>query len=135
HDKTKDLGFAGYSDLCDQLRSLDLSSLTKQMEDLLDETRGVFYQRLEAFLDTIDVPSKQAGTCDILYLFRAPNFDGLFSKEPMIPALTTTLAGMGIDLDRQGNLELDVEPRPLKSPRAFCAPIRVPQEVKLVIKP
>ncbi|NIN64136.1 MAG: hypothetical protein GTO63_05445 [Anaerolineae bacterium] len=135
HDKTKDLSFDGYSALCDQLRGLNLSSLTKQMQDLLDETRGVFYQRLGAFLDTIDVPSKQAGTCDILYLFRAPNFDVLFSKEAAIPALTTTLAGIGIDLDRQGNLELDVEPRPLKSPRAFCAPIRVPQEVKLVIKP
>ena len=30
---------------------------------------------------------------------------------------------------------LDVEPRPKKSPRAFCAPVRVPDEVYLVIAP
>jgi len=33
------------------------------------------------------------------------------------------------------DLTLDVEERPLKSPRAFCAPVRVPQDVRLVIKP
>ncbi len=135
HDKAKDLGFDGYADLCDQLRGLGLPSLTNQMQDLLDETRELFYGRLEAFLDTIDASAKRAGTCDVLYLFRAPQFDGLFPKEAMIPALTRTLAGMGIDLAQQKNLEPDIEPRPLKSPRAFCVPIRVPEEVKLVIKP
>ena len=42
---------------------------------------------------------------------------------------------MGIDLDAQPNLRLDLEMRPLKSPRAFCSPMRVPAEVYLVIKP
>ncbi len=135
HDKAKDLGFDGYADLCDRLRGLDLASLTDQMRDFLDETRDVFYGRLEAFLGTIDAPRKEARTCDVLYLFRAPQFDGLFPKETMIPALTRTLAGLGIDLAQQKNLEPDIEPRPLKSPRAFCVPIRVPEEVKLVIKP
>ena len=30
---------------------------------------------------------------------------------------------------------MDVEDRPRKSPRAFCAPVRVPQDVWLVIRP
>ena len=33
---------------------------------------------------------------------------------------------LGIDLDAQENVHLDVEQRPHKTPRAFCAPIEVP---------
>jgi hypothetical protein len=53
----------------------------------------------------------------------------------MLSALERTLTGLGIDLDSQKNVEIDVEPRPSKSPRAFCAPIEVPGRIVLVIKP
>ena len=42
---------------------------------------------------------------------------------------------MGIDLDAQPNVHLDTEVRELKSPRAFCAPVRVPDEIYLVVLP
>ncbi|MBI3963091.1 MAG: hypothetical protein HY335_10075, partial [Deinococcus sp.] len=45
------------------------------------------------------------------------------------------LAGLGLDLGQQSNIELDLESRSLKSPRAFCAVIRCPGQVKLVINP
>jgi hypothetical protein len=53
----------------------------------------------------------------------------------MLPALEGTLADLGIDLRAQENVHLDVEQRPLKTPRAFCAPIEIPQKVMLVIQP
>jgi len=135
HDKAKHLGFESYTALCDQLRALNLPWLTEQMRILLDETEDTYLHRLEEFLSDIEVPVEEAARCDILYLFRGRRFDALFPKEAMIPGLTNTLAGMGINLTKQENLQLDTEPRPLKSPRAFCAPIRIPEEVKLVIKP
>ena len=46
-----------------------------------------------------------------------------------------TLADLGIDLDAQSNVHLDIEQRPQKTPRAFCAPIEVPGKVMLVIQP
>jgi oligoendopeptidase F len=53
----------------------------------------------------------------------------------MLPALEATLADFGIDLHSQENVHLDIEQRPSKSPRAFCAPIEVPDKVMLVIQP
>jgi hypothetical protein len=53
----------------------------------------------------------------------------------MLPALEATLADLGIDLHGQKNVHLDLEERPLKTPRAFCAPIEVPGKVMLVIQP
>lgn len=135
HSEAEGLGFPGYVALCDQLRGLNLALLSEQMQTLLDETGEIYFSHLGFFLDDMGVPEAEANTADIAYLFRAPQFDTFFPQEEMIPSLVNTLAGVGIDLYRQENLELDTEPRPLKSPRAFCAPIRVPEEVKLVIKP
>ena len=70
---------------------------------------------------------------DLTYFFRARGFDDLFPSDRLIPALEQTLAGLGIALDRQENVRLDTEQRPLKSPRAFCAPVHVPGEIYLVI--
>ena len=53
----------------------------------------------------------------------------------MVPALRGTLGDLGIDLDAQQNVHLDVEERPTKTPRAFCAPIEIPDKVMLVIQP
>lgn len=129
------LGFTDYTTMCDQLEDLHLAWLTEQMQTFLDRTEEVYVEQLPHYLATIGVPEDEANLSDTLYLFRAPHFDELFPAERMIPALRATLAGLGIDVDSQEGLELDTEPRPLKSPRAFCAPIRVPEEVKLVIKP
>ena len=129
------LGFTDYTTLCDQLENLHLAWLTEQMRTFLARTEKVYAEHLAHYLATIGVPEDEADVSDSLYLFRAPYFDELFPAERMIPALRATLTGLGIDMDSQEGLELDTEPRPLKSPRAFCAPIRVPDEVKLVIKP
>jgi hypothetical protein len=129
------LGFTDYTTLCDQLEDLHLAWLTEQMKAFLDRTEEVYTEQLAHYLATIGIPEGEAEVSDTLHLFRAPHFDELFPAERMIPALRATLAGLGIDVDSQKGLELDTEPRPLKSPRAFCAPIRVPEEVKLVIKP
>jgi hypothetical protein len=53
----------------------------------------------------------------------------------MLAALRGTLAGMGIDLDAQPSIGLDIERRDRKSPRAFCSPVRVPEDIRLVIQP
>jgi hypothetical protein len=132
---TQDLGFSDYTTLCEELEDLHLVWLTEQMRAFLDRTEEVYVEQLAHYLATIGVPEDKADVSDTLHLFRAPHFDELFPAEGMIPALRATLAGLGIDVDSQEALELDTEPRPLKSPRAFCAPIRVPDEVKLVIKP
>jgi hypothetical protein len=42
---------------------------------------------------------------------------------------------MGVDLHAQKNVQLDLEDRPNKTPRAFCVAIEIPERVILVIKP
>jgi hypothetical protein len=53
----------------------------------------------------------------------------------MVAALERGLEGLGLDLRRQPNVVIDAEPRPSKDPRAFCAPVEVPDRVILVVAP
>lgn len=131
----RDLGYPDYVALWNDLSRLDLEGLAAQTDRLLGRTASGYYSRLERSLEAIGVPRAQANTADTARLFRGTQYDALFPKEELVPALRRTLAGMGIDMDRQANLHLDIESRPLKSPRAFCAPIQVPDEVMLVISP
>jgi oligoendopeptidase F len=83
----------------------------------------------------VGVSLEEAQRWDVPRLFRAPEWDSGFPAAKMVPALESTLNGLGIDLRAQENVNLDLEPRPTKTPRAFCAPIEVPGRVMLVIQP
>lgn len=135
HAEAKGLGYPDYVTLWDELGGLKLDELRESMGRLLAETSDTYYRRLDEMLPTVGVTREDATTADLGHLFRAPQFDSLFPKENLVPALKRTLSGLGLDIDAQPNLHLDIEPRPLKSPRAFCATIRVPDEVMLVIMP
>ncbi len=66
---------------------------------------------------------------------RAPDLDAHFPADQLVECFEQTLSGLGIDLRSQRGVVLDLEPRPSKTPRAFCAPARVPDEVYLVLSP
>jgi hypothetical protein len=114
----------------------DPRGLERQTAAFLEETAELYERHIDrALRERVGVPLAEANPSDVARLWRAPEFDRFFARERALPALRATLAGMGIDLDRQRNVELDVEARPGKRPRAFCAPIRVPDRVVLVILP
>ena len=113
-----------------------LDELAEQCRALLDSTEKVFEEAADRlFRARVGIGLSDARRWDVIRVFRAPEWDPQFPVEKMLPALEATLADMGIDLASQQNVELDVEQRPKKSPRAFCAPIEVPGRVVLVIQP
>ena len=130
----RDLGWASYRAMYEDLKGIDLAALEDQTSAFLRATEDTYGPTLEPHLrEQAGVGLEELRRADLPYFFRARGFDDLFPADRLIPALEQTLAGLGIDLDRQENVRLDTEQRPLKSPRAFCAPVHVPGEVYLVI--
>jgi hypothetical protein len=102
----------------------------------LDSTDDLYHRHVDRQLRRrVGVPLAAAAPPDLARLWRAPDFDAAFTPERALPALRATLAGLGVDLDAQPNVELDIEARAGKVPRAFCAPVRVPGRVILVLLP
>jgi hypothetical protein len=128
----------GYHDVPDMLRStagFDPAELAADQRRFLIESETSHFAALRRYLAELDIEQGDASRVDLARILRGAGWDAWFSARGMVPALRSTLAGMGIDLDTQASITLDVERRERKSPRAFCAAVRVPDDVRLVIQP
>jgi hypothetical protein len=113
-----------------------LDELAEECRELLDETEKLWEREGDKlFRSRLGLGLTEARPWDVVRLFRAPEFDQLYPPDRMVPALEATLTDLGVDLRSQENVHLDLEARPSKTPRAFCAPIEVPGKVMLVIQP
>jgi hypothetical protein len=134
-DAVRRLGGESYLELYKRF-GFRLDELAAQCRALLDSTERLYEDAADRlFRDRVGIGLAEAKRWDVPRVFRAQNWDASFPKESMLPALESTLAELGIDLHGQENVHLDLEQRPHKSPRAFCAPIEVPGRVVLVIQP
>jgi hypothetical protein len=114
----------------------DLEGLATQCRAFLSSTERLYEDAMDRVLrERVGVGLADAERWDLRRFFRGSGWDDAFPADRMLPALRGTLSGLGIDLDGQTNVHLDVEERPTKSPRAFCAPIEIPDKVMLVIQP
>jgi hypothetical protein len=113
-----------------------LDELAVECRELLDETESLWEREGERlFRARLGIGLDEARPWDVARLFRAPELDRLYPSDAMLPALTSTLGDLGVDLRGQENVHLDLEQRPRKTPRPFCAPIEVPGRVMLVLQP
>ncbi len=131
-----ELGAPTYFNLYRDRFQYDLEGLASQCQAFLDSTEQLYELSMDRVLrDRVGIGLSEAERYDVRRFFRASAWDKAFPADRMVPALRGTLSSLGIDLDAQKNVHLDVEERPTKSPRAFCAPIEIPDKVMLVIQP
>jgi hypothetical protein len=113
-----------------------LDEVAAECQEVLDDTERLWEREGDKlFRSRLGIGLDEAKPWDVVRLFRAPDLDKLYPNDQMLPALEHTLTDLGIDLHSQENIHLDLDARPSKSPRAFCAPIEVPGKVMLVIQP
>ena len=130
------LGASTYLELYRDRFGMALEDLADQCRAFLAETERLWEDAGDKlFRERAGVSLSEAERWDTQRVFRATEWDAQFPADRMLPALEGTLADLGIDLRAQENVHIDVEQRPLKTPRAFCAPIEVPDKVMLVIQP
>jgi hypothetical protein len=129
------LGVPNYYELYKRF-GFRLDDLADECRDLLDETETLWEREGDKlFRARLGIGLDDARAWDVPRLFRAPELDELYPSDRMLPALEATLTDLGVDLRSQENVHLDLESRPSKTPRAFCAPIEIPEKVMLVIQP
>jgi hypothetical protein len=133
---TRELGWPSVRKLCEELSATDLGRLGEQTEVFLDATDELYAPIVEPELrEQLGFGFERLRRSDLPAFFRAPGLDVLFPVEGRDDAFRATVSGLGVAESADGRVRLDAESRPKKSPRAFCAPVRVPDEVYLVISP
>jgi hypothetical protein len=136
HNQAKNLGFSSYKDLFSFLKDEDFLKLKSGMELLLEKTQEIYEQNFGyLLLKETNVKLTNSRRSDFDYLERANKYDKFFKKDSLVELFKDTLFGMGIDLEKQSNIILDVGERKNKDPRAFCCTVRIPDEIYLVVMP
>jgi hypothetical protein len=126
----------GYNATWELLSGISLDSLRGQCERFLKDTQAVWDETAPHFIKSVlKIEPKEATRADALALFRAHEFDRYFPAREMEGRVQKQMLEMGVDPLAAGRIRLDTGEREGKRSRAFCAPVSVPDEVYLVIRP
>jgi hypothetical protein len=131
------LGVAGdYNSSFEAVTGISLAGLAASCERFLRDSQSMWDDTLPRVLKKkIGIKTSQAKRSDALALFRASEYDDAFPGNHMESVIRRHVREMGIDPTADGRIIFDVGEREGKRSRAFCSPVRVPQEVYLVLRP
>jgi Peptidase family M3 len=136
-DVVESLGIAsGYLATFEATSGINLQRLVAECEAFLRDTQAMWDDTAtEVTRAKLGIDPHDATRSDALFLLRAREFDPHFPNRDLEATVRRQTAEMGIDADAAGRIRYDTDEREGKRARAFCAPVRVPQEVYLVLRP
>jgi hypothetical protein len=136
-DYIESLGIApNYNASFAAVTGIALDVLVKSCEKFLRDTKSMWDDTLRGALRTsLGIKRSEAKRADALALFRASEYDDAFPGNEMEAVMRRQVSEMGIDPTARGRIIFDVGDREGKRSRAFCSPVRVPEEVYLVLRP
>lgn len=137
HEVVGKLGIAPtYNATWEVLNGVSLSGLRAECEAFLRDTQSMWNDLLPEFLKRgLDIKPSEATRADVSALMRFPAFDPYFTAESMEREVRRQVTEMGTSPDADGRVLYDTGDREGKRPRAFCAPVKIPDVVHLVIRP
>jgi hypothetical protein len=136
-DITEQLDLApGYNGTFERLSGISLADLKTQCEQFLRDTQAMWDEVLPEFAKRVlNMEPRELTRADALALFRGREFDTSFPANRMEETIRKQVREMGVDPLAGGRITLDTADREGKRSRAFCSPVRIPDEVYLVLRP
>ncbi len=128
------LGYRDYVELVAVTRGWDPDALGVSVRQALVASETGYFASMRRAMAAVGIEQGDGTLADAWHVLRGSGWDGWFGARSMMAVLETTFSGLGMRL-RQDGTTLDVEPRPRKASRAFCAVIRAPGDVRLVVNP
>ncbi|UCG85124.1 MAG: hypothetical protein JSW71_14430 [Gemmatimonadota bacterium] len=136
HAEMRRLGYPDYVDGVAALSGIDLANLGDLAETFLEQTSNVFSDSLAKLAKRrLGVGLGELVRADTAWTFRADQYDAAFPPDELVATARQQMGEMGLDIEQRGRVIFDTEEREGKQSRAFCVPVRVPEEVYLVMRP
>ncbi len=136
HESARACGSANYLTLSRELRGVDYEQLAMRANAFLATTESRYVSVLAPLLiRDAQITLDEAHRADLGWLQKLSGFDHCFPAWRWREVYDETFRGLGIRTWQQPNIQLDDAPRPRKHPGAFCSPVRIPDEIRLVFTP
>ena len=136
-DITESIGLAnGYTATWELLSGISLGNLREECAAFLRDTQPMWDDvAADVVKRVLGMELREMSRADALALFRAREFDEFFPAREMESTIRGQVGEMGIDPAAGGRIVFDTGEREGKRSRAFCSPVKVPDEVYLVLRP
>lgn len=130
------LGYRSPLAMWEDASGIKLADIEMRWRDFLAMTEDMYTEAMGwTVRKRLGLNLSDAEPHDAAFLFRGGEFDRYFADDQMLPKSKAFLQEMTVDVSAGGNIRFDIEERPAKSPRSFCATIDVPREIILVLRP
>jgi hypothetical protein len=120
----------------EELKEISLRELSDVLADASATSAEAYRPLRDRWFDDLlgegrdDVPSMY----HVAYMRRLSPLEATYTKEAATEICLRTLQAIGLDLESQPNIRLDLEDRPQKSPRASVIPSDPPEIVHLITR-
>jgi hypothetical protein len=129
------LGFKDYVRAKEYIAGTDYARLLDAAEASMERLEDLYLERLRVSVEaTLGIPLQEAGSWDVGRWRLLNDPVHFFDRGNLLPVMDTTLSDLGIKPENPDAFSMDLEPRPLKRSRPCCIPIRIPQEIKIVMQ-
>jgi hypothetical protein len=134
------LGYPDYVSLRAEVSGIAYADLAQQCQQVLSRTEDAYRDLLGYVLRKLSLelrpgPGGGARRHDLQHAASAPWMAGCFPPSELVPQVARCLTELGLGPDAARRIRLDTEERTGKSHRAFVAEVRVPEEIRLVLRP
>ncbi|MDT5059605.1 MAG: hypothetical protein QOH63_64 [Acidobacteriota bacterium] len=137
HESARTLGFDSYRALYTNITGVDYERLAATARNFLERTESAYTSALAHAVprDLPGVSLDDLQHADYLYFQRLPRLDPFFPSQELMTTYKAAMEGFGIRVERQQNIHIDDQERPLKNPRAACFRVNPPDDVRLLLAP
>jgi hypothetical protein len=117
-------------------KQISLRELESVLAAASDEIEGRFIALRERWFERLLGPNReeQPSSAHMGYVRRLSPLDSTYTKERATDVCLATLSALGFDLAADGNIRLDLDDRPQKSPRACVIASDPPHVVHLITR-
>jgi hypothetical protein len=128
------LGYPNLIALWEELSGVPLDEFLKPLEAILRETEDTYRDRMQWHLKrALGIRLEVAKRHDILALFSLEEASAWFPRADMLPCLHGWLRDWGWPVEEHANLR--VEQRTAIAGGAWCAPLEIPEDIRLALTP
>lgn len=135
-ESADELGYGDYRESVERLAGVNLLGVLKEARRFVEATDDIYRAELrDALQRRIGIRPEEAESHDAGWLKRMPWLDGSCREGDVLGILRKDLRDIGLPLEYGGNVKVEHEPFPGPGMSAWCTPVRVPEQIQLLVMP
>jgi hypothetical protein len=112
-----------------------VEDVSKLAEGILEATADLYADALRDQLVHYGLDDGDAWEVDVEWICRGDEYERVYPAQRLVPSIVRALADLGLRLQDQEQIRLDLESLPSRDIASFCAAIAVPNESIVVLAP